>query len=283
MSAIGTVSATGSNLAGLLPASTQPSSSTDSASSDASNTATGEGRGPATDVQLSDKVKAILAEAKTDQSAAERLQAFVQSRRADKGEGAQADAGSKTDIDKAFQQLTGGNTQVVDGTQTPSPAPSPAPSSVPSPAPSPVEPAINFADQAQIAGFSVAVTADAKTGAFTTIINGPDGLSFSDQRFGRGDEVGGSQGVGPGTAVGSYQAGNVEYVTFTQSEAASVSFSTSSDAETVAASAAAAHSYTATFAIDFTTGSIQVTQSDISTASVTAQISQGNSSLSIVA
>jgi hypothetical protein len=283
MSAIGTVSATGSNLAGLLPANTQPFSSTDSASSDASNTATGEGRGPATDVQLSDKVKAILAEAKTDQSVAERLQAFVQSRRADKGEGAQADAGSKTDIDKAFQQLTGGNTQVVDGTQTPSPAPSPAPSSVPSPAPSPVEPAINFADQAQIAGFSVAVTADAKTGAFTTIINGPDGLSFSDQRFGRGDEVGGSQGVGPGTAVGSYQAGNVEYVTFTQSEAASVSFSASSDAETVAASAAAAHSYTVTFAIDFTTGSIQTTQSDVSTASVTAQVSQGNSPLSVVA
>jgi hypothetical protein len=279
MSAIGTVSATGSNLAGLLPSNTQPSSSIDSASSDASNTVTGEGRGPATDVQLSDKVKAILAEAKTDQSVAERLQAFVQSRRADKGEGAQADAGSKTDIDKAFQQLTGGNTQVVDGTQTPSPAPS----SVPSPAPSPVEPAINFADQAQIAGFSVAVTADAKTGAFTTIINGPDGLSFSDQRFGRGDEVSGSQGVGPGTAVGSYQAGNVEYVTFTQSEAASVSFSASSDAETVAASAAAAHSYTVTFAIDFTTGSIQTTQSDVSTASVTAQVSQGNSPLSVVA
>jgi hypothetical protein len=275
MSAIGTVSATGSNLAGLLPANTQPFSSTDSASSDASNTATGEGRGPATDVQLSDKVKAILAEAKTDQSVAERLQAFVQSRRADKGEGAQADAGSKTDIDKAFQQLTGGNTQVVDGTQTPSPAQSPAPS--------PVQPAVNFSDQAQIAGFSVAVTADAKTGAFTTIINGPDGLSFSDQRFGRGDEVSGSQGVGPGTAVGSYQAGNVEYVTFTQSEAASVSFSASSDAETVAASAAAAHSYTVTFAIDFTTGSIQTTQSDVSTASVTAQVSQGNSPLSVVA
>ena len=127
------------------------------------------------------------------------------------------------------------------------------------------------------------MTADAKTGAFTTIINGPDGLSFSDQRFGRGDEVSGSQGVGPGTAVGSYQAGNVEYVTFTQSEAASVSFSASSDAETVAASAAAAHSYTVTFAIDFTTGSIQTTQSDVSTASVTAQVSQGNSPLSVVA
>jgi hypothetical protein len=127
------------------------------------------------------------------------------------------------------------------------------------------------------------VTTDAKTGAFTTIINGPDGLSFCDQRFGRGDEVSGSQGVGPGTAVGSYQAGNVEYVTFTQSEAAAVSFSASSDAETVAASAAAAHSYTVTFAIDFTTGSIQTTQSDVSTASVTAQVSQGNSPLSVVA
>ena len=127
------------------------------------------------------------------------------------------------------------------------------------------------------------MTADAKTGAFTTIINGPDGLSFSDQRFGRGGEVSGSQGVGPGTAVGSYQAGNVEYVTFTQSEAVSVSFSASSDAETVAASAAAAHSYTVTFAIDFTTGSIQTTQSDVSTASVTAQVSQGNSPLSVVA
>jgi hypothetical protein len=184
MSAIGTVSATGSNLAGLLPANTPSSSSADPASSDASNTATGDSHGPATDVQLSDKVKAILAQARTEQSVAERLQAFVQSRRADNGDGAQADA--ETDIDKAFQQLTGGNAQAADGTQTPSP--------VPGPVPSPVEPAINFADQAQIGGFSVAVTADAKTGAFTTVINGPDGLSFSDQRFGRGDEVSGSQG-----------------------------------------------------------------------------------------
>jgi hypothetical protein len=279
MSAIGTVAATGRNLAGLLPADTSSSSSTDPASSDASNTATGDSRGPATDVQLSDQVKAILAEARTDQSVAERLQAFVQSRRADNGEGAQADAGSKTDIDKAFQQLTGGNAQAADGTQTPSPVSGP----VSGPVPSPVEPAINFSDQAQIGGFSVAVTADAKTGAFTTVINGPDGLSFSDQRFGRGDEVSGSQGVGPGTTVGSYQAGNVEYITFTQSEAAAVSVSASSGAETVAASAAAAHSYTATFAIDFTTGSIQATQSDISTSSVTAQVSQGNSPLSVVA
>jgi hypothetical protein len=275
MSAIGTVSATGGNPAGLLPANTPSSSSTNPTASDVSNTATGDSRGPATDVQLSDKVKAILAEARTDQSVAERLQAFVQSRRADNDEGAQGDAGSKTDIDEAFQQLTGDNAQPADGTQTPS--------SVPGSVPSPVEPAVNFSDQAQIGGFSIAVTADAKTGGFTTVINGPNGLSFSDQRFGRGDEVCGSQGVGPGTAVGSYQAGNVEYVTFTQSEAAAVSVSAASGAETVAASAAAAHSYTAIFAIDFTTGSIQATQSDISTSSVTAQVNQGTSPLSVVA
>jgi hypothetical protein len=271
MSTVGSASLAGSNLAGLLAANTPSSSSTDQASSDATNTATSDSRGPATDVNLSDKVKAVLAEAKTNQSVAERLQAYVQSRRADNGDGAQADAGSKTDIDKAFQQLTGGDAQAADGTQTPSQVPSP------------VEPAINFSDQAQIGGFSVTVTADAKTGAFTTVINGPGGLSFSDQRFGRSDEVSGFQGLGPDQTASEYQAGNVEYITFTQDDAAAVSVAASSGSESVAASAAAAHSYTATFAIDFITGSIQATQSDITTASVTARVSQGNSSLSVVA
>jgi hypothetical protein len=57
----------------------------------------------------------------------------------------------------------------------------------------------------------------------------------------------------------------------------------SSGAASVSASAAAAHSYSLTFAIDFTTGSIQATQSDVSSASVTAQASQGNSPVSVVA
>jgi hypothetical protein len=267
MSAISTASLTGSNLAGLISARTPSPSSTDPAASDATNTATGDRRGPATNVDLSDKVKAILTEAKTDQSVAERLEAFVESRRADAGDNPKADTVAKTDIDETFQRLTGGTT---------GPAESP-------PALSPVEPAINFSDQAQIAGFSLSVTADAKTGAFSTTINGPDGLNFSDKRFGQSGEVSGSQGVGPGTTVSSYQASNVEYVTFTQDEAAAASVAASSGAASVSASAAAAHSYSLTFAIDFTTGSIQATQSDVSSASVTAQASQGNSSVSVLA
>lgn len=267
MSAIGTASLAGSNFAGLIPGNTPSSSLTDPTSSDASNTATGDSRGPATNVHLWDKVKAILVEAKTDQSVAERLQAFVQSRRADAGDNPKADAGAKTDIDQAFQRLTGSDAQADDSSQTPSP----------------VEPAANFSDQAQIGGFSVSVTADAKTGAFSTVVNGPDGLSFFDKRFGQGDEVSGFQGAGPGTTEGEFQAGNVEYVSFTQSEAAAVSATASSGSESVAASAAAVHSYTVTFAIDFTTGSIQATQSDVSTASLTAQVSQGTSPLSVVA
>jgi hypothetical protein len=266
MSAIGTISPTGSNGAGLVPASALASPS-DPQSSNASNSTSGEGRGPATNVQLSDQVKAILAQAKTDQSVAERLQAFVQSRRADNGDGQQADAGSKTDIDKAFQRLSGGDAQPADDSQ----------------APAPVEPAINFSDQVQIAGFSVSVTADAASGSFSTVIDGPDGLNFFDKRFGQSDGVSGSQGIGPGTSVSSYQSGNVEYVSFTQSEAAAVSLAASSGSESVAASATATQSYTATFAIDFTTGSIQASQADISTASATAEVSQATPPLSVVA
>jgi hypothetical protein len=267
MSAISTTSLTGSNLAGLIPANTRSFSSADPASSDASNTATTDSRGAATNVQLSDKVKAILAQANADQSVAERLQAFVQARRGGGDQGPQTDGGSKTDIDSAFQRLSGGDAQAADNSQ----------------ALGPVEPAINFSNQAQVGGFSVSVTADAKTGAFSTVINGPGGLSFSDERFGRGDEVAGFQGSGSGLTEGAYQAGNVEYITFSQSDAADVSATASSDSSSVAADAAAAYSSSLTVAIDFTTGSIRATQSEVSTASATALVTQGLSPVPIVA
>jgi len=267
MSAVATTSLKGSNLAGLIPANALSPSSSDPTSSGGSNAAAGDGRGPATNVDLSDKVKAILAQAKTDQSVAERLQAFIESRREGGTKGPQADDGSKTDIDQAFQRLTGGDVQAADSSQ----------------APGPVEPAINFSDQAQIGGISISVNANAESGAFSTVIDGPDGLSFFDKRFGQGDEVSGFLGLGPGTVASSYQSGNVEYVSFTQSEAAAVSVTASSGSESIAASATAAHSSSVTFAIDFTTGSIQTTQSDVSTESVTAQVGQGISPLTAVA
>jgi hypothetical protein len=66
-------------------------------------------RAPATRVDLSDKVKDILARANTDQDVADRLKAFVDSHRRD---GSALDASSSdlsTDINKAFEQLSGGS------------------------------------------------------------------------------------------------------------------------------------------------------------------------------
>jgi hypothetical protein len=69
-------------------------------------------RGPATRVDLSDKVKGILARANTDQDVADRLKAFVEAHRIDTTNGSaqdtSSDQGSSTDIDQAFEQLSGG-------------------------------------------------------------------------------------------------------------------------------------------------------------------------------
>jgi hypothetical protein len=95
--------------------------------------------------------------------------------------------------------------------------------------------------------------------------------------------VSGSSGFQPGESGGGYQTGNVEYFVFTQNDAAAVGVTSSSNAGVPSASAAAAHSASVTIAIDFTTGSIQMTQSEASLASTTAQIGRPSSPLSIVA
>jgi hypothetical protein len=263
MSALSPASLTSTNLAALISANTL---SSDPASGAVANSAGSENRGPATNVDLSDEVKALLAKAETDQVVADRLKSLVQAHQTGSNRNSVSEAESKAEVDQAFQHLTGGDGPAPERSQ----------------ALGPVEPAINFSDHTQIAGFSVSVTADAGSGAFSTVVNGPDGLSFFDKRFGRGDEVSGSEGVEPGITVGSYQAGNVEYVTFTQDETATESVTASSNSQSAAASAAAAHSYAVTFAIDFTTGSIQTTQSDVSGVSATAQVRQEGSSLSVV-
>jgi len=108
-------------------------------------------------------------------------------------------------------------------------------------------------------------------------------VSFFDKRFGRSAGVAGGTAPAPDITVGSEQTGNVQYITFTQSDAAAASATASSGSDSVTASATEAHVSSVTFAIDFTTGAIQVTQADASTASATAQVNQRRSPLSIVA
>jgi hypothetical protein len=120
-------------------------------------------------------------------------------------------------------------------------------------------------------------------GSFSTIVNGPNGLQGWDKRFGMSAGGGGFEGLRPGLSAGEYQAGNVEYFTFSQNVAATADVTVSSDGGTASASAVCAQSSTLTFAIDFTTGAIHATQSDLSVAATRSQVAPPASSLSILA
>lgn len=232
-----------------------------------SDTAGGSDRGAATNVQLSDNVKAILAEATTDQVVAERLQSFVELRRS--GESADSSSTgdtSKIDVNQAFQQLTGGS-----------------PASDASQADQPVQVARSFATGLKADGYTIAALASDVDGSSRITIFGPNGFNFLDEHFGRSDEfVGGLQG-GPGLSESVAETGNVEYISIAQNSAATTSVEASSAAGTLSVSSVTAQSSSVTIAIDFNTGSISLAQSETASTSITAQISQTGSSVSTVA
>jgi len=111
MSALGATSPAGSNLAALIAANVPSSPPSNPPPSALADTAAGNDRGPPTNIQLSDKVKSILARAETDQAVADRLKSFVQKQRTGGTGSAPTEAGSKTDIAVAFQHLSGSSDQ----------------------------------------------------------------------------------------------------------------------------------------------------------------------------
>jgi hypothetical protein len=122
-------------------------------------------------------------------------------------------------------------------------------------------------------GFTLGVVASAESGSSRIELMGPNGLSFFDFRFGTSDEVSGASGVKDGMSVSSSQQGNVEYSTISQSEAAAASTTVSTGNQTASSSAAIAQSSQVTFAIDFSTGSIQASETNSLTASSTSSFS----------
>jgi hypothetical protein len=204
-------------------------------------------------------VKAILARANADQDVAERLRSFVAG---EQGNGSNAahpatGNGAASSVDVAFQKLTASQAQL----------------SGPDDA-APVQPATSFSKQVNLGGFSISVSANATTGSFSTAINGPNGVSFFDKRSGMSSEISGFQGLRPGLSAQSSQVGNVEYVTFTQNDAAAASVTATSGASSISKSAAAVHSGSVTIAIDFTSGSIQLVQTDALATSMATQINR---------
>jgi hypothetical protein len=201
---------------------------------------------------LSDKVKAVLARAKTDQSVADQLKAFVSKHRHQGGssqeatsdslqaasnDSSQTSSDSKTDIDKAFDKLTAGNAAQ--------------------------DPAASSQDGAQTGDVSTSVTVNAQSGSTETIVNG-QGWSYADFKSGNFEEI------------TQYSSQTGEYdVTYTLTDAAAASATASSNSGAASASAAEAQSDPITFGWTSPTGSFSGTVTLTAGAAASATASSG--------
>ena len=272
MSTIGTAASYASDISTLLlsgSADTQPPVTASSASASSADASSDPTRNPATRVDLSDKIKGILARASTDQDVANRLQAFVESHRVRNTDGSaqdtsSSDKSSTTSVDQAFQQLSGG-TPADNGSD------------------GPVQVGQNFAGGLKADGYSISAVGRASDGSFQVEIVGPDGTGFLDRRFGTSGEFSTFSNLGSGTTAQEYQQGNEEYITFSQNLAAATSVSASSAAGSVSATSSGTRTDAVTFAVDFQTGAISMTQSESLSVSTAVQVSQPGSTFSTVA
>ena len=147
----------------------------------------------------------------------------------------------------------------------------------------PVQVAKNFATGLTADGYTISAVARASDGSYQVQIVGPDGQGFLDRRFGTTGEFSSFGGIGPGVVAQSYQRGNKEYITFSESAAAAVNVTASSDAGTVSATSTGTHTASTTFVVDFGTGVISMLQSESTSVSTTAEISEPGSGFSTVA
>jgi len=272
MSAIGSANSYASGIA--LPLLANSSDASQSTASDGpsapavSDAGAGNGRDPATRVDLSDKVKDILARASNDQDVADRLKAFVEAHRNNNADGSRQNGsssgqGSKADVNAGFEQLSGGASTSDDSQDY-----------------QPVQVAKNFATGLSTDGYTISAIGRASDGSFQIAIVGADGTGFLDRRFGTSGEFSGFSNLGPGTAAQEYQRGNKEYITFSESEAAAISVAASSDAGSVSATSSATHTASVTFVVDFSTGGISMARSESTSVSTAVQISQPGSAFS---
>jgi hypothetical protein len=127
-----------------------------------------------------------------------------------------------------------------------------------------IDPQLSFANSLQVGGFSISVRADAATGAYKAVVNGPDGFHYMSKGWASGGGWGGGGPFGPGMSMTGSQSGNVQYITISKNVAAATTVSaSSSDIGSVSATVASAESDQITFA-DFTTGAITATEKRLS-------------------
>jgi hypothetical protein len=271
MSAISTATSYPSNVSQFLTSNSSGWSRAGwgRARSGAAQGGSGHDRGPVTHVDLSDRVKRLLARASNDQGVADQLKDFVEQRRSN-GTNTPAQAAlpssgqdTSTDVSQAFEQLSGG-AQIAQGDQ-------------------PVQTAQNFASSLEAGGYTISAAGSASDGSYQIEIEGPDGTGFLDSRLGTSNELSAFSNLGPGTAAQEYQSDNKEYITFSQSEAAATSVTASSDAGTVSATSAATKTGFVTFVVDFSTGAISMAQTEQTSVATQVQIRSPGSTFSTLA
>jgi hypothetical protein len=249
VSSIVAANSTASSAVALL-LSSAPSSSSDPVTQNAAQAArpSVSSGGPEDRIQVSDRAKALLARAKMEQAAADKLSAL---------------------LDRLIDPTT----------EDASPASSLTVSVSESSAASQAEifaPKVSFASRLSIGGFSISATGNADTWSSDIRIEGPNGLTITDTVFGGGKgaptaESGGVSGLPPGTTYASQKIGNKQYFTIS---------STSAAAATVVGggavgSAIAAEATSTTIVIDFDTGGISLTQSELSTVATVGAVTTG--------
>jgi len=248
---------TASSAVALLLSSAQPPA-TDPASQNVAPSAVplSASDGLADRIQISDRAKALLARAQSEQFAADKLNALLQ--QLTDGDAADTSAGSSVSV-----SVTASSTAA------------------------PVEifaPKVSFASRLTLGGFSISATGNADTWSSDIRIDGPNGLKISDTVFGGGKGaptagIGGVSGLPPGTSYSSQKIGNKQYFTITSASAAAATVA----AGGVVQSAVAAESTSTTIVVDFDTGGISLIQADLSTLATAEGVTSAPSPAAAVA
>jgi hypothetical protein len=249
VSSIVAANSTASSAVALLLSSAQ-SSSTDPVNQNAAQPArpSAPSGGPEDRVQVSDRARSLLARAQMEQAAADKLSALLDRL-----------------IDPATEDASPASSLTVSVSE----------SSAASPADF-FAPKVSFASRLSIGGFSISATGNADTWSSDIRIDGPDGLKITSTVFGGGNgaptaESGGVSGLPPGTTYSSQKIGNKQYFTITSASAAVATVAGGG----AVGSAVVAEQTSTTIVIDFDTGGISLTQSELSTVATAAGVATG--------
>ena len=193
--------------------------------------------GPEDRIELSDYARATLARAKSEQAAADKLNALLVSLTGPEND-APATASSSINVSTGEA----------------------------APQAEVFAPRLSFASRLSAGGFSVFATGNADTWSSNIRIEGPNGLQITDTIFGGGKgmptaESGGVSGLPAGMSYMSQKIGNKQYFTISSANAAASAVAVNGHFQ----AAIAAEATSTTFVIDFDTGGISMFQSEMST------------------